>query len=446
VFSLVEFLRATLARFNESVRGRTRQRILNCVSDRDHMELAERSVCGAILFCGLVFPVVGSSPQDESIARVTLQGISGADISRGPTQNSGPQRCFDARSAESNTRKERRALADLPVNYRFWLTEDAAYIITPEERCAFLQLRSDEERDIFIEQFWHRRSPDPESFENPFQEEHYRRIVFVTNKFGTDIPGWQTDRGHIYIQYGPPDVLVSHPAGESTWRPPKDAPDSVKYSWENWHYKYVEGLGENVDFEFVNAAGSGEYQLRIRSKDKNTSIFEPYHSASRDDPAAASSKKVPLDSYIDVEPVPRIRYKDLEAMAVSKIIRNQVCFGHRIRFVRATHASTMATIVVDLQEDQASTAVKDRKSTDGYEIFGRITRPSGPTGRVVSTFERRINGDEPGREDLTRESTVPLKPGLYYLALVVKAVDSGNTGVSYTTFEVPGFDEMGMEE
>lgn len=438
-----ELLRATLARFNESVRGRTRQLTRNCVLDRNRMELAGRSVCGAILFCGLAFPVVGSSLQNESIARVTLPGISGADISRGPTQNSGSQRCFDAESTESNTGKEQKAVADLPANYRYWLTEDVAYIIAPEERCAFLQLRSDEERDIFIEQFWYRRSPDPESFENPFLEEHYRRIVFANNKFGTDIPGWQTDRGHIYIQYGSPDVVVSHPAGESMWWPPKDAPDNVKYSWESWHYNYIEGLGGKVDFEFVDAEGSGKYLLRIGPKGKNTSILEPYRGISRDDSAAASSEKIQLNVYTGHGPVPRIRYKDLEAMAVSQIIRDQVCFGYRIRFVRATHASTMATIVVDLPEDQLSAAVKDRKSTDGYEIFGRITSPS---GWVVSTFERRINGDEHGREDPNRETTVPLKPGLYYLALVVKAVDSGNTGVSYTTFEVPGFDELEKEE
>src|ERR1700722_5627683 len=99
------------------------------------MELSGRSVCGALLFCGLAFPVVGSSQQDESIARVTLPGVSGAGTSRSPTQNSGPQRCFDAQNAESNTRKEKKAVADLPVNYRYWFTEDAAYIIAPEERC-----------------------------------------------------------------------------------------------------------------------------------------------------------------------------------------------------------------------------------------------------------------------------------------------------------------------
>jgi GWxTD domain-containing protein len=385
------------------------------------MELAGRSICGAMLFCGLAFPVVAASQQDDSI---------------------GPQRCFDVRSAESNTVKEQKALAALPANYRFWLTEDAAYIIAPEERCPFLELRSDAEREIFIEQFWHRRRSDPESLENPFQEEHYRRIVFANNKFGTDLSGWQTDRGHIYIRYGPPDELVSHPAGEPMWTPPKDAPDSVKYSWENWHYKYIEGLGENVDLEFVDVAGTGKYLLRSGPKDKNVSIFEPYHNISRDDPAPASSKEVRLDLYTGGS-VPRIRYNDLEGMAVSKIIRDQVCFGHRIRFVRATHASTMVTIAVDLPEDQSSAATKDPKSADDYEIFGRITRP---TGWVVSTFERRINGVEPGREDLNRESTVPLKPGLYYLALIVKAVDSGNTGVSYTTFEVPGFDELEKEE
>lgn len=193
----------------------------------------------------------------------------------------------------------------------------------------------------------------------------------------------------------------------------------------------------------MDAAGSGEYLLRIGLKDKNTSIFDPYHNIGRDDPAPASSKEVRLDLYIGAWPVPRIRYKGLEAMAVSKIIRDQVCFGHRIRFVRATHASTMATIVVDLPDDPLNAAVKDRKSTDGYEIFGRINSPS---GWVVSTVERRINGDEPGREDPNRETTVPLKPGLYYLALVVRAVDTGNTGVSYTTFEVPGFDELAERE
>jgi len=418
----------------------------NCVSDRDQMELAGRSVYGVLLFCALGFPVIGDSQQDQSTAGVTRPGISGPNMSDGPTQNNGPQRCFDAQSAESNTSKEQKAVAALPANYRYWLTEDAAYIIAPEERCAFLQLRSDEEREIFVEQFWHRRRSDPESLENPFLEEHYRRIVFANNKFGTDLPGWQTDRGHMYIRYGPPDELVSHPAGETAWRPPKGAPDSVKYSWENWHYKYVEGLGENADVEFVDVAGSGKYLLRIGPKDKNASIFEPYHNIGRDDPAPASPKEVRLDSYIGAWPVPRIRFKDLEAMATAKLIRNQVCFGHRIRFVQATHASTMVTIAVDLPEDQSSAAVKDPKSAGVYEIFGRITRPGTPTGWVVSTFERRINGDEPGRENLNRETTVPLKPGHYDLALVVKAIDSGNTGVSYTTFEVPGFDELGKEE
>jgi GWxTD domain-containing protein len=301
---------------------------------------------------------------------------AGPDIPGGSTQYGGPAQCFDAQSAESNMRKEQKAAADIPVNYQSWLTEDVAYIIAPEERCAFLQLSSDEERDHFIEQFWYRRASDPESLENDFQMEHCRRIVFANNRFGTDIPGWQTDRGHIYIRYGPPDMLVSHPAGEPMWGPPKDAPDSVEYSWERWHYTYLEGVGENVVFEFVDPAGSEEYQLRIGPQDKNTFIFKPFNAVSHGDPASASSEKVQLNVYIGAERPPLPQYKNLEAMAVSKILCDQVCSGHRIRFARATHASIMATIVVDLPEDQSSAATKDNKSEDGYEIFGRITRPS----------------------------------------------------------------------
>jgi GWxTD domain-containing protein len=401
------------------------------------MELARR-FCSVMLFYVLAWPVV-SSQQGESIAAATLADLSRQAAFRPPTQDHGADRCFDAQSTGSNTSKEQQVVADITAHYRFWLTEDVVYIIAPEERCAFLQLRSDEERDIFIEQFWRRRAPDPESLENEFQEEHYRRIVFANDKFGTDIPGWRTDRGHIYIQCGPPDEVVAHPAGEPTWRPPKDAPDNVKYSWENWYYRYLEGLGENVDLVFVDSNGSGKYFLRIAPQDKDVSLFEPYSNRVPDDPAPANSKEVRLDLYIGTTPVPRVRYKDLEAMAVSKIIRDQVFFGDRVQFVRATHASTMTTIVVELAEDQSTVDTQANRREACYEIFGRITTPR---GWVVSTFERRTDPEEHRQEDYNRETSVPLPPGLYYLALIVKAVDSGKTGVSYTTFEVPAFDEL----
>ena len=100
-----------------------------------------------------------------------------------------------------------------------------AYIITDAERTAFRNLQSEAERQKFIEQFWERRDPIPGTIENEFKEEHYRRIGYANARFGsrTGIPGWKTDRGRIYIKYGPSDAIDSHP------------------STEEWRYRYIEG-------------------------------------------------------------------------------------------------------------------------------------------------------------------------------------------------------------
>src|SRR6266851_5424049 len=85
--------------------------------------------------------------------------------------------------------------------YRQWLTEDVTYIISPDERNAFLQLDTNEEREQFIEQFWLRRSSNPDLPENDFKEEHYRRIAYANEHFASGIPGWKTDRGRMYIMW-----------------------------------------------------------------------------------------------------------------------------------------------------------------------------------------------------------------------------------------------------
>src|SRR2546423_6538570 len=100
-------------------------------------------------------------------------------------------------------RKMKRTLKELDSAYRQWLTEDVTYIISPDERNAFLQLDTNEEREQFIEQFWLRRSSNPDLPENDFKEEHYRRIAYANEHFASGIPGWKTDRGRMYIMWGP---------------------------------------------------------------------------------------------------------------------------------------------------------------------------------------------------------------------------------------------------
>jgi len=108
-------------------------------------------------------------------------------------------------------KQEERRRKELESPYRKWLEEDVVYIITDEERRAFKNLQTDEEREQFIEQFWLRRDPTPDTVENEYKEEHYRRIAYANERFASGIPGWKTDRGRIYITFGPPDEIESHP-------------------------------------------------------------------------------------------------------------------------------------------------------------------------------------------------------------------------------------------
>jgi GWxTD domain-containing protein len=137
-------------------------------------------------------------------------------------------------------------------SYTKWLNEDVVYIISDPERAAFQKLTTDDERDKFIEQFWLRRDPKPGTAENAFKTEHYRRIGYANRHFGTASgrPGWQTDRGHIYIVYGPPDEIELHE---------QDAGHG--HSFQMWMYRSVKDIGDNLTILFVDRSGKGDYNL-----------------------------------------------------------------------------------------------------------------------------------------------------------------------------------------
>jgi GWxTD domain-containing protein len=151
----------------------------------------------------------------QSISCLSLSALLGIGIFAAPQQQSEKttQRETVARpmTEKERKKKEEKLRKELETPYRKWLNEDVAYIITDEERAAFKRLQTDEEREQFIEQFWLRRDPTPDTVENEFKEEHYRRIAYANENFASGIPGWKTDRGRIYITYGPPDEKESHP-------------------------------------------------------------------------------------------------------------------------------------------------------------------------------------------------------------------------------------------
>jgi GWxTD domain-containing protein len=153
--------------------------------------------------------------------------------------------------------------SELGGSFKRWLDEDVRYIISSEEREAFVELATDEEREHFIQSFWARRDPTPDSATNEYMEEHYRRIAWANDRFASQGPGWQTDRGRTYITQGPPDEIESHPSGGQYRRPSSEGGGfTASHPFEVWRYSGDEAGGGDVFLEFEDPSGTGEYRLR----------------------------------------------------------------------------------------------------------------------------------------------------------------------------------------
>jgi GWxTD domain-containing protein len=377
-----------------------------------------------------------------------------------------------AKKASKEKQKSEKALFnEIQPQYKKWLNEDVIYIIAPEERRTFLRLQTNEEREQFIEAFWQRRNPDPDSLDNTYKEEHYRRIAYVNEHFPSGIPGWKTDRGKIYIMWGPPDEIDAHPTG-GNWDRPMDqgGGSTTTYPYEDWRYRYLEGMGENVEIEFVDPTSTGEYHLTMDPSEKDALLRVPgagltmaesmgmadkSQRFSRTDgtnmamgPGGQNTGKDEFDrleNYVNIMRPPPVKFKDLEQAVTSRLVRDQLKFQYRFDFLRITSDTVFVPITVQIPVRQLSFQEKDGVDSASMNIFGRITTLS---GRIVQTFEDTLRADYPSsllQQSLSSariyQKAIPLSPNLYRLDLVVKDVNSGNIGVVNTRLAVPRFQD-----
>src|SRR5258708_30859640 len=169
---------------------------------------------------------------------ISMSPVVAQQEAQAPATSTTPQRL-----SKEQKKKSARVLKELDAQYKQWLSEDVVYIISPAERQQFLQLGTNEEREQAIEQFWLRRSSNPDLPENDFKEEHYRRIAYANEHYASGIPGWRTDPGRTYIIWGPADEVDSHPTGATYDRPVDECCGSTTtYPWETWRYRYLEGF------------------------------------------------------------------------------------------------------------------------------------------------------------------------------------------------------------
>ena len=384
-----------------------------------------------------------------------------------------------AEPAKLTAKQERRRLErlrkELRGPFKRWLDEDVRYIITPEERKAFVQMATDEERENFIESFWMRRDPTPDSMENEYKEEHYRRIAYANDRYASGIPGWKTDRGRIYIAYGPADEIESHPSGGQYQRPYDEGGGFTStYPFEIWRYRWIEGIGSDILLEFVDPTMTGEYRLTMDPSEKDALLNVPGAGLTLSEQMGLTTKAdrfrrtdgtrmgTPiggaqsirynqferLQLYANIFKPPAVKFKDLEAIVNSTIDYNTLSYDTDVHFVRVTNSSVLTGITVLLRNEDLLFKEESGLHKAVANIFGRITTM---TRRVQSTFEETVSiqttaermHQEVGRSSVYNKS-VPLAPGMYRLELVVKDLVGETMGTYRTALRVPEFDDEAL--
>jgi GWxTD domain-containing protein len=361
---------------------------------------------------------------------------------------------------------------ELETPYKKWMDEDVVYIISDEERKAFHQLNTDEEREQFVEQFWLRRDPTPDTEENEFKEEHYRRIAYANEHFASGIPGWRTDRGRIYIQQGPPDEIEAHSSGGSYERPMSEGGGETEtYPFEQWRYRYIEGVGQNIILEFVDTTMSGEYRLTMDPSEKDALLNVPNAGLTLYEQEGLSTKTdrfnrtdgthlgVPsqymnqsmnefnrMAQFFKMQEPPVVKFKDLESESItSRITYNRLPMLVRWDYVRVTENTVLVNITMQWEKHDLQFTEKDGFDKAVINVFGRVTSM---TRRPITTFEPTLETDAPldmlesfKNQKQIYQQSVPLPPGRYHLNIVAKDVISGNVNVYEAALDVPHFSE-----
>ncbi len=373
---------------------------------------------------------------------------------------------------KEEVKKQQKALKqELGGVYKKWLNEDVRWIITDEEKAAFKQLSNDEERDQFIEQFWLRRDPTPDTVENEYKDEYYRRIAYANEHFSSGVPGWKTDRGRIYIMYGKPDEIESHPTGGTYERPiDEGGGETQTYPWEKWRYRYLEGIGQEVEIEFVDQCNCNSYIMTMDrgAKDALAQVpgagltdYEAMGMASKGDrfgngletigvgpggrDALENQQFDRLDQWAKLQKPPEIKFKDLEEVVTHKISLNLLPFEVRADFVRVTSDTVLVPITLSVKNRDITFVNKDGVQRGSVNIFGRVSNLS---GRVVQTFEDTVYVDEPAEllpkvldNAAVYWKALPLRSGRYRLDLVLKDVNGDRAGTWTKGIVVPEYSD-----
>jgi GWxTD domain-containing protein len=431
------------------------------------MTTSRRFVSGTaflLLLMGVQFAVAQETPASSA----QTDGVT-----KGPVIVEKPDPLKRPLSDKEKIAQQKALRQELKGVYKKWIDEDVRWIITDQEMQAFKSLSNDEERDQFIENFWLRRNPNPDSPENEYREEHYARIAYANEHFAAGKPGWRTDRGHIYISFGKPDNIDSHPSGGSYDRPMEEGGGNTStFPFEIWHYRYLEGIGDNIDIEFVDTCMCGDYHMTIDRSEKDAlkhtpgagqTLYEQMGQAKQADRFSGGLEQLGagpmsqqnqskqfdrLDQFAKLSAPPVIKFKDLESfMTTSKILTGPpFLFDVRTDYVKVTNDTILVPITLQIKNGDITFTNKDGVAMGTVNILGRV---SNLNHKPIQTFEDTVSVPVPS-ELLARKrnelsvywKALPLRPGLYKIDIVIKDVNNpDHIGRWQRSLNVPRYDD-----
>jgi len=378
--------------------------------------------------------------------------------------------CTSVVFAQNDPRdKARKVKPEVKEVYKRWKDQDVAYIITDAERKAFDKLETDEEREAFIEAFWRRRDPDPDTDENEYKEEYYERIAYANEKFASGIPGWKTDRGRIYITFGKPDQIESHPSGGQYDRPYYEGGGSTStYPFEIWFYRHIEGVGSGVEIEFVDPTGSGEYRIARSPNEKDALLYVPGAGLTLSEQLGLSDKAdritginqnnlnytraqdspfERLQRLTDLQRAPSVKYKDLQIVldttSGGSQDPNSLSFAMRVDFYRQSDEKVVTAFTIQMENESLTFRDRGGIQEARANIFGKITAVG---GRRVGVFEdpvvteaTSVELSQAKQRKSAYQKAMPLPPGDYKVDVIVRDTVSGATGIQTLAFKVPKY-------
>jgi GWxTD domain-containing protein len=428
----------------------------------------------ALLFLAMMGSRALSAQETQQTNGATQAAPATDGVSQSPVTVEKPDPLKRQLSDKEKFAQQKALSGELHGVYKTWLDQDVRWIITDQEMQAFKHLSNDEERDQFIENFWLRRNPNPDSPENEYREEHYARIAYANEHFAAGKPGWKTDRGHIYIAYGKPDSIDSHPSGGSYERPMDEGCGNTStYPFEIWHYRYLEGIGDNIDIEFVDTCMCGDYHMTIDRSEKDALKHVPGAGETMAEQQGQSSKadrftgggleqlgKGPmssqneskqfdrLDRFAKLMAAPEIKFKDLESfMATSKILTGPpFLFDVRTDYVKVTNETVIVPLTLQIRNKDITFTNKDGVAMGTVNILGRV---SNLNHKPIQTFEETVVVNVPSELLARTQNNVsvywkalPLRPGLYKIDIVIKDVNNpDHIGTWRRSINVPKYDD-----